>query len=296
MPRFEKLVRRLVLRGRLRLVTGLHIGSGHALAAHEPETPVVKDFFGRPFIPGSSLKGALRSQVEAFLRGMARPDAWACDPIQTPCPLPSDDDDPGAAGRGRDRFRKWGRIVESWDLDRQLAASCTACRLFGSRLFASKLAVPDLPVVGLGDIAWTNRCFQWRDVTAIDRDSDTAADARRLEFEVVPPSTVFRLELILENPEAGRESTAGLDEVGLVLAGLDALRAGWATLGGKRAFGLGRVEPIVDEVEEVTPDLLLSGSPGRTVAGAELGSLLASHRENLVRTLSSEAAHVPSAA
>lgn len=276
MPRFEMLARRLVLRGTVDLVTGLHIGSGRSTAVHESDNPVVKDFFGRPYVPGSSLKGALRAQVESLLRALERTDVWACDPLEAPCPRPPEDFEPGLKDRKRERERHWSRIVQSWELERQLEGSCTACRLFGSRWFASKVTVPDLAVEG----RWNARHLQYREAGAIDRDSETAADARRLEFEVVPPGTAFRLEIALDNPAEGP-----VDEVGLLLAALDAFDAGWATLGGKRAFGLGRVRVRVNDARTVTAQQLLGGQIAGPVSGAELDTLLAGHKNRLATTL-----------
>jgi len=55
-----------VLAGRLRLVTGLHIGGREAeYEIGGQENPVVKDpLTGEPYIPGSSLKGKVRSLLE----------------------------------------------------------------------------------------------------------------------------------------------------------------------------------------------------------------------------------------
>src|SRR5438477_13160132 len=111
MPRFETLSRRVVLRGTVELASGLHIGSGRVAAVSESDNPVVKDFFGRPYVPGSSLKGTLRAAVEGLLRGLERKDAWACDPLEAPCPRPPDDCEPGLKDRRRERERHWSRIV-----------------------------------------------------------------------------------------------------------------------------------------------------------------------------------------
>lgn len=285
MPRFETMTKRVVLRGTVESLSGLHIGAGRTTAVHESDHPVVKDFFGRPYIPGSSLKGALRGAVEGLLRGLDRKDIWACDPLEAPCPRPPDDFEPGLKDRRRERERHWSRIVASWDLERQLEGSCTACRLFGSRLFASKLTVPDLQVEG----KWNARHLQYREAGAIDRESETAVDAHRLEFEVVPPGTQFRLELAVDNPAEGPA-----DEIGLLAAAVDALDLGWATLGGKRAFGLGRVAVRIADARTVTADQLLAGQIAAPVGGQELSTLLAGHRDRLNKTLGE--AHVSQSA
>ncbi len=60
-----KLIGKLILQGDLHCETGLHIGAGKgSLEIGGADNPVVKDAFGRPYIPGSSLRGKLRSLLE----------------------------------------------------------------------------------------------------------------------------------------------------------------------------------------------------------------------------------------
>jgi len=281
MLRFEKMIHRHVLTGRVELLGGLHIGAGKTQSVHESDSPVVKDFFGRPFIPGSSFKGALRNHLESLIRGLSRKDIWACDPLEEPCPRPPDDFEPSLKDRRRERDRRWMRVVRDWEIPRQLAESCTACHIFGSSHFASKVTVRDLSVVSPG---WNNRFVQYREGTAIDRESDTAADARKIEFEVVPPGTVFGLEILIENAADGK--TAGqVDELGLILTGLDGFSAGWAMLGGKRSFGLGRVTVHIDGIQTVTPQALLQATAATPTTGDQLQTLVAEHRTRLAQSL-----------
>jgi CRISPR-associated protein Csm3 len=68
-----KLIGKLILEGELECQTGLHIGAGKgSLEIGGADNPVVKDAFGHPYVPGSSLRGKLRSLVEQS-RGMAVP-------------------------------------------------------------------------------------------------------------------------------------------------------------------------------------------------------------------------------
>jgi CRISPR-associated protein Csm3 len=56
---------KLVLEGEIACETGLHIGAGKgSLEIGGADNPVVKDAFGVPYIPGSSLRGRLRSLLE----------------------------------------------------------------------------------------------------------------------------------------------------------------------------------------------------------------------------------------
>src|ERR671933_1716653 len=60
-----RLIGKLILSGDLHCDTGLHIGAGKgSLEIGGADNPVVKDAFGRPYIPGSSLRGKLRSLLE----------------------------------------------------------------------------------------------------------------------------------------------------------------------------------------------------------------------------------------
>jgi CRISPR-associated protein Csm3 len=60
-----KFLGKLILEGDLVCETGLHIGAGKgSLEIGGADNPVVKDAFGRPYVPGSSLRGKLRSLLE----------------------------------------------------------------------------------------------------------------------------------------------------------------------------------------------------------------------------------------
>jgi CRISPR-associated protein Csm3 len=68
-----KLIGKLILEGELVCETGLHIGAGKgSLEIGGADNPVVKDSSGHPYVPGSSLRGRLRSLLEQA-RGMAVP-------------------------------------------------------------------------------------------------------------------------------------------------------------------------------------------------------------------------------
>jgi CRISPR-associated protein Csm3 len=64
---------KLILEGEIQCRTGLHIGAGKgSLEIGGADNPVVKDAFGIPYIPGSSLRGRLRALLEQTL-GLALP-------------------------------------------------------------------------------------------------------------------------------------------------------------------------------------------------------------------------------
>jgi CRISPR/Cas system CSM-associated protein Csm3 (group 7 of RAMP superfamily) len=82
-----------------------------------------------------------------------------------------------------------------------------------------------------------------RDGVAIDRDTETAADGRKYDFEVVPRETAFDLQLRVDNATAG--------ELGLLFLGLREFTNGDAWVGGNTSRGLGLVRIVWDEFEVV---------------------------------------------
>jgi len=68
---FETLKERWILIGKIIAETPLHIGRGRGeRELLEPDLPVIKLPDGRVYIPGSSLKGAIRSELDRLVKGL----------------------------------------------------------------------------------------------------------------------------------------------------------------------------------------------------------------------------------
>src|SRR3954447_10509973 len=68
-----KLIGKLILEGVMHCETGLHVGAGKgSLEIGGAGKPLVEDAFGRPDVPGSSLRGKIRSLLEQS-SGLATP-------------------------------------------------------------------------------------------------------------------------------------------------------------------------------------------------------------------------------
>jgi CRISPR/Cas system CSM-associated protein Csm3 (group 7 of RAMP superfamily) len=102
-------------------------------------------------------------------------------------------------------------------------------QMFGSPWLAGKVQIRDLPVVRE---AWFGQ-YQERDGVAIDRDTETAAEGKLYDFQVVPANTPFQFHAVVENAEAW--------ELGLLAIGLHQLETEQIPLGGGRSRGLGVV-------------------------------------------------------
>src|SRR5205085_2441315 len=92
---------------------------------------------------------------------------------------------------------------------------------------ASHININDLYI---SDKEWGG-VIQIRDGVAIDRDSEKAKDRLKYDYEVVPASASFNLEITLEN--------ASERDLQLVCVGLSEFVHGFGTIGGKRSRGLG---------------------------------------------------------
>lgn len=214
---------RLVLQGRLLATTALRIGAGRSLEPIGADLPALRDAMGRPFVPGSSFKGVLRSRIEALLRSLApaeRMARWACNPLE--------DEERCITPREIAAAKKKGWTDEQltkWVLDN----SCLACQLFGSPWLASRVQIRDWLV---DETFWLGQ-FQERDGVAIDRDTETASEGLLYSYEVVPAGTAFEGTIIVENSEPW--------QLGLLMVGLNEFTRGSLALGGAISRGLGGV-------------------------------------------------------
>lgn len=225
---FDVFKNRLEITGTLTTVTALRISAGRSTEPIGTDLPVIKDPLGRPLIPGSSFKGALRSRLESFLRGVLGDDRklvanpaieaeWSIDKNEIK------------------RFKQ--DYVDDRELTNVILANTDlASRLFGSPWLASKFQVRDLTV--LPD-TWFGQ-YQERDGVAIDRDTETAADGKLYDFQVVPAGTPFEFRAVVENAEDW--------ELGLLMIGLHQFETEQIPLGGGRSRGLGVVRLDIDQL------------------------------------------------
>ncbi|MCA1991604.1 MAG: CRISPR-associated RAMP protein [Coleofasciculus sp. S288] len=234
---FDTFKNRLEITGTLTTVTALRISAGRSTEPIGSDLPVIKDALGRPLIPGASFKGALRSRLESFLRGID----------------PSLAEDP--ANFTSSTKNNQVKALKEQHKDNDLALTQAfigitddVSHLFGSPWIASKFQVRDLTVL---PEYWFGQ-YQERDGVAIDRDTETAADGKLYDFQVVPAGTPFEFKAVVENAEEW--------ELGLLMIGLHQFETEQIPLGGGRSRGLGVVkleikhEHWVDVRDEKNPN------------------------------------------
>jgi CRISPR-associated RAMP protein (TIGR02581 family) len=243
---FTAFGRRLTLRGTLRAETGLRVGSGQADDISGADMAVMKDDQRRPYIPGSSFKGALRAHVERLVRSLwPEPDTRraACDPLTEtgrciPGRWPASQELPVGL-RTIAELREEAGDSPTALADLVWKHSCRVCRVFGSPWLASKVLFRD---VSLSNPAlWVEARYQVRAGVGIERDSEAAAEGVLYSGETVPPRTEFAWEIVLENADPQTEEP-------LLFLGLREMMNQHVPLGGARSRGLGRVSLTVDEI------------------------------------------------
>lgn len=216
---FERLTSRHRIVAELEAVTALRVGAGKSFDVAATDQPVIRDGLGNPFLPGSSLKGALRSGLESLLRGLEHPKLPVCDPL---------DNDHSCSAKllAVQKHRKKSGKDEPLPITQVVNGLCTVCGLFGSSYLAGRLFVHDLPMTA-------DSFTEIRDGVGINRDLRTAQRGIKYDFEAVPPGSTFKMEMLLEN--------ASPVQWALVLKLLRLLDKGQILLGGLTTRGLGRL-------------------------------------------------------
>ena len=192
---------KVLLEGRINLLTGLHIGgSQEAMQIGGVDLPVIKDVESSlPFIPGSSLKGKMRSTLEKFGTRINQ-----------------DRSEKLASNRniGTGRNPVWIHCCE----DSQYALGCEVCRVFGSSAddrgfsrgrkaenYPARLMVRD-SLLNQSLVQVTRVLTDVKVETGVDR-ATMAANPRRVER--VLPGTIFSFEMVYSVEElehAGKSS------------------------------------------------------------------------------------------
>jgi CRISPR-associated RAMP protein (TIGR02581 family) len=199
---------RLRIVGELVAVTGMRVGmSAESAMPTATDLPVIKDANGRPFIPGSSLRGAVRAHTERIVRAF-EPSVGngrgALDPIDV---------------------RKYNSLYDGKSEEQIFEVSSRVDQVFGSPKLASRVRFTDLPLLTEGAEP------ELRDSVAIDREKESVAN--KYDFEAMPAGVRFALEIVAENLDD--------HELGLLLLGIRELEKGNIRLGGFKGRGLGVV-------------------------------------------------------
>ncbi|MBX3274758.1 MAG: CRISPR-associated RAMP protein [Sandaracinaceae bacterium] len=180
------------------------------------------------YVPGSSLKGVVRSAAERVLRSLELP---CCDPMNHKSRCHDE-----ASKRG-DAIARGREAAGSHPMGEVHGMLCLACRSFGSQAIASRVSFADAYPTEQSH-ARANHT-ETRNGVSIDRMTGGPARGKLFELEVVVGGD-FATSIHFANFELWQ-----LGLVGVVLADLD---DGFVRLGSAKTRGLGRVSVALSEL------------------------------------------------
>jgi len=253
---------KLVVRGKIKAVTGLHIGSQRDISEIGGiDNPVIKDpHTGLPYIPGSSIKGRLRALFEVFVNSqldelkekystLSKYSPGSCRPLnQENC------------GRFFNRRINKGWIHVCPDYDSAL--NCPVCRLFGASgnesNFPSRVIVRDAFLTKEWEEKWRagEELTEAKIEVGIDR---VTSQANPRTNERVVAGTEFEFEIIYNVERLDQWE----DDVRNILTAMALLEDSY--LGGSGSRGYGKVKFEFESVEFKTPEYYRTGDEGQKV-------------------------------
>lgn len=215
---FDVFDNRTIVTGELVALDPIHIGSSakESLNPIELDSPVLKDAMGNPVIPGSSIKGVVRSQFERVMRSLVPDGSGSC----------------GVFGKENCLTPEEKKHLTPEQLYEK---SCQTCRLFGGIAVAGKLRFKDASYISQNGKVCQ---YEKRDGVGIDRDTGAAAGSAKFDYEIVPRGSRFRFALIAENLDA--EQKKQLEFIVALLEGT-LIPDDYLAFGGKTTRGLGRM-------------------------------------------------------
>lgn len=198
-----------VIIGTLINQTPLSIGAGKSALRGGVDNPVVR-IDEMPYIPGSSLKGVLRSEAERYVKS-SLPSEFMCNILD-----PNDE-------RTGELARKQ-TLKESYE-------PCVVCRIFGGPTLASHLIIYNaLPYPPFRTETKTS--------VSISRVTGAQYPGRLFDIEYIVPFTKFKFKMHVDNIDLRGKSI----EAKIVSHLLDVLAKGQVWLGGRKSVGMGNVK------------------------------------------------------
>ncbi len=230
---------KIVFKGKIKCETGLHIGaSKENIEIGAIDAPVVRDPITRePYIPGSSIKGKLRSLLEK---------AFA--------PQIGIVGEQNRRNIGTERNKVWIHVCD----DAKKALECPICRIFGStgkdggKNFPARLIIRDAyltddSVKMLSEIDTGLQYTEWKFENAIDR---VTSSANPRQLERVPRGSEFELEMVYTVEDPANLSD-DLNNLKFVIELLE-----YDYLGGHGSRGYGKVKICIESIEAYPTETL----------------------------------------
>ncbi len=183
-----------------------------------------------PFIPGSSLKGVIRSYAEKICRTLKTEPVPVCLPYVTPGKEGQGEQGQASCGLRFEEYKKGNGIKDLSSRD-AYSYSCPACRTFGSHVFTGRFKSADAYL-----LSGVNPSFEIRDGVAIDRITGGAASGAKYDLEVLVKGD-FSTTIEIHNFERW--------QLGLIALVLRDMEDELIRIGSGTSRGLGRIKATI---------------------------------------------------
>ena len=184
----------------------------------------------QPFLPGSSLKGVIRSYAEKICRSLRDAPVPVCLPYLKPEEAKGGDAKQASCGLVFEKYKK-DNNVNSIGTDNIYKLSCPACRLFGSHDYIGRLATTD-------GYLMDSHVLEVRNVVAIDRLTGGTVQGALFDLEVLVKGN-FKTSIDIRNYERWQ-----LGLIGLVLRDME---EGLIRIGFGKSRGYGRIQAKISK-------------------------------------------------
>ncbi|MDD1724399.1 MAG: CRISPR-associated RAMP protein Csx7 [Methanospirillum sp.] len=223
---FERLLDRAMITWEIVTRSDLHIGGHSSSLPADVDLPVLRNSEDLPIIPGSSIKGVFRTELERLLRGSGFEVCMVPDACYS---------------------SKWKR--EHPERSTKHLDPCLVCQVFGSGGNASPVKIRDATTETTATVI--------RDSVAIDRKTRKAHGSSKFDLEAVPKGTIFSGEVTIDNCSLHESDLARL---GALLTLVEFFNACAGTMGHGVSRGYGEVEVRITCIRMITAADYLSGS------------------------------------
>lgn len=213
----------------------LLIRSGFPTLTGPDMTPVLtyRNNDWQVYLPGSSLKGVVRSHVEKICRTLHPEPPVVCNPFLKMRDTAKPDYSDVFCGDKFERRGKQGDLSTA----QAYADSCPVCRLFGSTAFIGRVSIGD---GYLDNDAPDPRPTELRDGVGIDRLTGGAFSRALFNLEAVSSGVEFYANVQVRNFEAW--------QLGMLLVAAQDMADGLVRIGSGRSRGMGGVKADIDSV------------------------------------------------
>ncbi|MHA1469783.1 MAG: type III CRISPR-associated RAMP protein Csx7 [Candidatus Asgardarchaeia archaeon] len=228
----DYIVTSISMKGEIVAKMPIYIGSGQSItrpAAVDMEFIRLSTVEGKifPYIPGSSIKGVLRSTCERIIKSIKNPQIRACN-------IPSN----SCIDNDKEKIIKESLLKEPEVARKMLEENlCEVCKIFGNQVYSSHMLIND--AIG---VQWS---FGIRPGIAINREYGSVEHGPFF-VEYVAPGSVFSFEILARNLEPY--------QLGLIAAAIQEINKGRIKVGGLKSRGFGTIEIIFHDINYETYD------------------------------------------